>query len=272
MFPRVPVPAEMRAKSSVYGLDVEPASIKPLPSYDDQNIFFKTVSGAAYVLKVHNIAKTGQSVSNLEAQNHAISTLVSAGINCPRVVAKTSLSDIAVDAASGSIDAADAAAVAEDTPATASAFCHVLPGGGRVCRVLQFVHGRMFVDVPDPKPLELFRALGRYLGQLDLALKVRLCTTIFCSVHAVTRLLIFTSAVTFSYLCRTFPILAPFRLRKCSGMASTRTSHRPSTRTYVPFARLLMDIFSRRPVGNAPCTHDYFVATLFLFFFFCTGD
>ena len=69
-----PVVGPIQAASlalELFGLTVEPDSLKELDSYDDRNFLLQTASGEQYVLKVHN-GVDSQRPAFIEAQNEAM--------------------------------------------------------------------------------------------------------------------------------------------------------------------------------------------------------
>ncbi len=143
-------------KSAVYGIEADPSTPKPLPSYDDQNtlVFTSTPARTGYVVKIHDLALTGQSETMLDAQNDAMAMLFDQGVMCPQPQPKCP--------------------TALALPAEAnSRFSHRLPGysGRYVVRVLLFVPGTLMASVKPPKPTALLRSLGAYMGRLDRALQ-----------------------------------------------------------------------------------------------------
>jgi 4-aminobutyrate aminotransferase-like enzyme/Ser/Thr protein kinase RdoA (MazF antagonist) len=125
------------AAARCYGIS---ATATPLPSERDQNFRLDTASGGRYVLKIAN-ATEDRSV--LEAQNAALDRLAGATTVCPRVVATT-----------------DGAAIGEVTS----------PSGTRhLVRLLTYLPGVPLARARR-RSVELWRDLGRRLGEIDQAL------------------------------------------------------------------------------------------------------
>ena len=141
-----------------YGLAPEADSFKDYPSYDDQNIAFRSSpTGEMYMMKISNLTLNGQSFAVLETQNRALLHLEAKNVRCSRVIP--------------SILPAPAPGEAADPARPFSRYSVWIPGvEGRLARVLGFVPGKLFASTRPQAP-SLFRSLGEYLATLDQALE-----------------------------------------------------------------------------------------------------
>ncbi len=129
----------LRLGRDLYGLDV---TVRPLPSYMDQNFLLTTQAGARYVLKIANAAEER---AGLELQDAALEHLAknAPDLGCPRVC-----------------------------PARNGETLFQIPGKDHAehfVRLLTYLDGDLFARV-NPHSPRLLHSLGRFLGRLDQAL------------------------------------------------------------------------------------------------------
>jgi Ser/Thr protein kinase RdoA (MazF antagonist) len=131
----------LRFAREFYGLA---AAASPLASERDQNFALQAATGEKFVLK---IAKSDEERSVLELQNAALyhTALHAPALALPRLIATSSGADIA-------------------TIREASGQTYFL-------RLLTWLEGEVFVQVPPPRGATLLASLGTVLAELDLALQ-----------------------------------------------------------------------------------------------------
>jgi Ser/Thr protein kinase RdoA (MazF antagonist)/acetylornithine/succinyldiaminopimelate/putrescine aminotransferase len=113
-----------------------------LPSERDQNFCIENAAGESYVLKIANAT---ESYALLDAQNHALERMASAGISLP------------------------SPAVARTLNGDTIAQIHDIDGQRYFARLLRYIPGAPLATVRPHAP-ELLANLGRFLGRVDRAL------------------------------------------------------------------------------------------------------
>jgi hypothetical protein len=117
------------------------ATIKPLPSYVDQNYYVSTPQGEECVFKISNMQ---EDKDLLTLQNNALLHLEKKGVHAPRLIVRNSVSIFSVPDRVHS---------------------------GQCCvRMLSWVKGRVFGDF-QPQSLQLMESLGQLLATVDNAFK-----------------------------------------------------------------------------------------------------
>eukprot|EP00455_Lapot_gusevi_P027820 TRINITY_DN2957_c0_g2_i2.p1 TRINITY_DN2957_c0_g2~~TRINITY_DN2957_c0_g2_i2.p1 ORF type:complete len:372 (+),score=56.78 TRINITY_DN2957_c0_g2_i2:68-1117(+) len=130
----------IRIASEHFKLEI--ADISFLNGYDDQNFLLTTRDGIRYVLKIYNLYKTD--CGCLELQNQELDILSQTNFPCPRVIRNKRQEPITL--------------IPSEDPQLKY---HI--------RMLSFIPGKMFADVPHTPAL--LQQLGTQLARLDLALQ-----------------------------------------------------------------------------------------------------
>lgn len=138
----------VRLARELYGLECDPASVKQLDSYDDNNFFLRDGRGAEFVLKLHNGVETNN-LPLIQAQDTAMAR-VHAHAGCWAPVSIASRNGRAIE-------------LVDTLPNAARA-----PPRSHAVRLLPFKPARLLADVA-PEP-ELMAEVGRMLAGVTRAL------------------------------------------------------------------------------------------------------
>jgi len=172
--PRVNTTEVYRLLEAHYDLGtIDKDSMKELPSYDDKNWFFRAsrldASGKKvfheYIVKVHNgTDSTGVNRGVLAAQERVMAHLMAHGVECPRVV-KSKLTMYTTPGPNGTVKL-----VPEGTEGAKREFCTRVTFLSRAqiahtLRVLTYVPGKTFAEVPMPHSMEFVRKSGLFVGE-----------------------------------------------------------------------------------------------------------